>query len=79
MALHTLAVAKNLSVPPLISAIFFFSDNHNTNVDTYTRTNTHIYKHTYAQSTFMSTSERLNQLDLEIHEVGHQEHIAPKE
>jgi hypothetical protein len=37
---------------------------------------THPYEHTHAHLTSMSTSERLSRLDLEIHEVGHQEHIA---
>jgi hypothetical protein len=30
---------------------------------------------THAHPTHMSTSERLSQFDLEIHEVGHQQHI----
>jgi hypothetical protein len=34
---------------------------------------THPYEHAYAHSTLVSTSERLSWLDLEIHEVGHQE------
>jgi hypothetical protein len=38
------------------------------------RSLTHI--NTYAHSTPMSTSERVSQLDLEIHEVDHQECIA---
>jgi hypothetical protein len=42
----------------------------------YTRMNTHLYEHTYAHPTSMTTFERLSQLDLEIHEVGHQERIA---
>jgi hypothetical protein len=37
---------------------------------------THSYEHTYAHPTFMSTSERLSRLDLEIYEVGHQERLA---
>jgi hypothetical protein len=37
---------------------------------------THIYKHTHVRSTSMSTSERLSRLDLEIHEVGHQERLT---
>jgi hypothetical protein len=31
---------------------------------------------THAHPTFMSTSERLIQIDLEIHEVGHQKRLA---
>jgi hypothetical protein len=45
-------------------------------VDIYTRMSTHPYEHTHVYSTPISTSERLSRLDLEIHEVGHQEHIA---
>jgi hypothetical protein len=37
---------------------------------------THPYKHTHVQSTPMSTSERLIQSYLEIHEVDHQKHLA---
>jgi hypothetical protein len=37
---------------------------------------THSYEHTHAHLTSMSSSERLTQLDLEIHEVGYQERIA---
>jgi hypothetical protein len=37
---------------------------------------THLYEYMYIYHTFMSISERLNRLDLEIHEVGHQEHLA---
>jgi hypothetical protein len=38
--------------------------------------NNHPYKHTYAHYTSISTSERLSQLDLKIHEVSHQECLA---
>jgi hypothetical protein len=37
---------------------------------------THRYEHTHAHPTPMSTSERLSRLDLEIHEVGHQERLT---
>jgi hypothetical protein len=37
---------------------------------------THRYKHMHAHFTLMSTFERLNRFDLEIHEVGHQECLA---
>jgi hypothetical protein len=37
---------------------------------------TYLYEHMYAHSIFISTSERLNRLDLEIHEVGQQERLA---
>jgi hypothetical protein len=33
----------------------------------------------YTQSICMSTSERLNQLDLEIYEISHQERLAVNE
>jgi hypothetical protein len=36
---------------------------------------THPYEHTHSHPTLMSTFERLCRLDLEIHEVGHQEHL----
>jgi hypothetical protein len=36
---------------------------------------TYPYEHTHTYPTPMSTSERLSQFDLEIYEVGHQEHI----
>jgi hypothetical protein len=37
---------------------------------------THPYEHMYTHPTPMSTSKRLNQLDLEIHEVSHQERLV---
>jgi hypothetical protein len=37
---------------------------------------THHAQHTYAHTTSMSTFKKLSQLDLEIHEVGHQEHLT---
>jgi hypothetical protein len=36
----------------------------------------HPYEYMHAHSITMSTSERLNRLDLEIHEVGHQDRLA---
>jgi hypothetical protein len=36
----------------------------------------HLYKHIYVNSTPMSTFKRLRRLNLEIHKVGHQEHLA---
>jgi hypothetical protein len=39
-------------------------------------TSTHPYEHTHAHPTPMTTSEKLSRLDLEIHEVGHQERLA---
>jgi hypothetical protein len=46
-------------------------------VDIYTRMNTHLYEHTHP--THMSIFERLRQIDLEIHKIDHQEHIAVDE
>jgi hypothetical protein len=37
------------------------------------------YEYTYAHSTPMSTFERLNWLDLEIHEVSNQERLVVDE
>jgi hypothetical protein len=37
---------------------------------------THPYEHKHTHHIPMSTSERLSRLDLEIHEVGHQERLA---
>jgi hypothetical protein len=45
-------------------------------VDPHTHMSTYSYKHMHTHSIFMSASERLSRLDLEIHEVGHQECIA---
>jgi hypothetical protein len=33
--------------------------------------NTHTYEHMHTHPIYISTSERLSRLDLEIHEVGH--------
>jgi hypothetical protein len=35
-----------------------------------------LYEHTHVHPTSMSTFERLDQLDLEIHEVDHQERLV---
>jgi hypothetical protein len=48
-----------------------------TNLNTYTRTNTHQYM--YAHTTPMNTSKRLSRFDLEIYKVGHQERLAVNE
>jgi hypothetical protein len=37
---------------------------------------THPYEHTHAHLTPISTSKRLNRLDLKIYEVGHQKRFA---
>jgi hypothetical protein len=38
---------------------------------------THAYEYIYVHHIFMSTSEKLSQLDINIHKVGHQERIEP--
>jgi hypothetical protein len=48
-----------------------------TNTDLYTRMSTHFYEH-MSYSTFMSIYKRLSWLNLEIHEVGHQEYFTVK-
>jgi fucokinase len=58
-----------------VSSCFLAYLKHSINTDTYTRTGTHPYEHMHAHITPMSTSERLSRFDLEIHEVGHQEHL----
>jgi hypothetical protein len=53
-----------------------FFEKHSTNADTRTRMSTHPYEHTHAHPAPMSTSKILSWLDLEIHEVNHQECLA---
>jgi hypothetical protein len=36
----------------------------------------HLYEHMYAHHIPMSISKRLSRLDLQIHKIGHQEHIT---
>jgi hypothetical protein len=43
------------------------------NVGTHTCTSTHPSEHMYAHPISMSASEKLVRLDLEIHEIDHQE------
>jgi hypothetical protein len=45
----------------------------------YTHTGIYPYEYMHVHSIPMSTFKRLNRLDLEIHEVGHQEHIVVDE
>jgi hypothetical protein len=47
---------------------------HSTNVNTHTRMSTHSYEYAHTHPTPISNSERLNQLDLEIHEVSQKVH-----
>jgi hypothetical protein len=53
-----------------------FLRNISTNVNIYTRTTTHSYEHIRIRHVPISTSERLSQLNFEIHKVGHQECLA---
>jgi hypothetical protein len=45
-------------------------------MDIYIRMSIHTYEYMHVHSIFMSTFERLNQFDLEIHEVSYQECIV---
>jgi hypothetical protein len=69
-------IAGCLLLLVIIRNVLYFFEKHSTNVDTHTHMSTHSYEHTHVHSTPMSTSERLSRLDLEIHEVGHQEHFV---
>jgi hypothetical protein len=53
-----------------------FSEKHHINVHTHTYMSTHPCEHMYAYPIPMSTSKRLNRLDLKIHEVDHQERLT---
>jgi hypothetical protein len=55
---------------------YLFFKKYSINVDTHTPMNTYLYEHTHTHSNLISTSERLSQLDFEIHEIGHQERLA---
>jgi hypothetical protein len=59
---------ESVAVQPLFSSLLKYITN--------TDTNTHLYEHTHVHHTSMSTSKRLIQFDLEIHEVGHQERLT---
>jgi hypothetical protein len=56
--------------------IIFFGMSH---ANTHTYMSIHPYKYIYTHHIFMITSERLNQLDLKIYKVGHQECLAVDE
>jgi hypothetical protein len=47
-----------------------------TDVDNHIYMNTHPYRYMHVHPTPMSTSERLDQVDLEIHEIVHQKCIV---
>jgi hypothetical protein len=53
-----------------------FFKKHSTNTDIHTRISIHSYEHMHVYTIPMSTSERLNRLDLEIHKVDHKERLA---
>jgi hypothetical protein len=53
----------------------FFFEKHSINTDTHIYMSIYPYQYMYAHLILMSTSEKLSQLDLEIHEVGHQERL----
>jgi hypothetical protein len=55
--------------------LFFFL-KHSTNVDTHICMSIHLYEHMHVYHIFMSTFERLNQFNFEIHEVSHQKYLA---
>jgi hypothetical protein len=48
--------------------------SHSTDADSHIRMSTQPYEYTHP--THMSTSERLNRLDLEVYKVGHQERLV---
>jgi hypothetical protein len=68
-------LASGLQVAPSVKFVFFFLRS-TVQTQIHARTITHLYKHTHAHPTPMSTSERLSRFDLEIHEVGHQERLT---
>jgi hypothetical protein len=60
----------------IISKVTFLCEKHSINIDTYIRMSIHPYKYTHTYPTPMSTFKRLNQFDLKINEVDHQERIT---
>jgi hypothetical protein len=70
------ALCQYLYLATFIEIRKVFFKKHSINTDIYTRTSIHSYKYTYAHPTSTSISEKLSRLDLEIHEVGHQEHLT---
>jgi hypothetical protein len=56
--------------------LFLFFKKHGINIDTHTRTSNHPYEYIHVHPIPIGISERLSRLDLEIHEVGHQERLA---
>jgi hypothetical protein len=64
----------NNSITELYFTTFFNGISHSINTDTHTCTSTHPYEYTHAHPTPMSTSKRLDRLDLEIHEVDQRAH-----
>jgi hypothetical protein len=52
-----------------VSLTIFFSMSRNIDTDTHTHMITHIYKYMHVHPIFINTSEKLDLLDLKIHEV----------
>jgi hypothetical protein len=69
-------IAGCLLLLVIIRNVLYFFEKHSTNVDIHTHMSTHPYEHTHVHPTPMSTFKRLSRLDLEIHEVGHQERLV---
>jgi hypothetical protein len=57
-------------------SLLLFFKKHSTNTDIHIRMSIHSYEHIHVYTIPMSTSERLNRLDLEIHEVDHKEWLV---
>jgi hypothetical protein len=53
---------------------FFCDMSHSINTDIHTHTSIHPYEYMHRHPISMNTSERINRLDLEIHEVGQRIH-----
>jgi hypothetical protein len=52
-----------------------FFEKYSINADSYICISTQPYEHMHAYPTSMSTSKKLSQFDLKIHEVSHQERL----
>jgi hypothetical protein len=57
------------------SGSWIFLKIYSINLDTHIVMSTYLYEHIHIHPTFISTSERPSQFDLEIHEVGHQDRL----
>jgi hypothetical protein len=65
-----------VSRAPAASRILRFFYKHSINTFPHIFMNIYLYKYTHVHFIYMNTSERLSRLDLEIHEIGHQECLA---